>query len=67
MFLYVTYLLFVRPILKVDVELLKNKFIYGYREDDRVLYISIMNDTERKKEVSQRSSICWFIQVMLKI
>lgn len=30
----------VRLILNVDVQLLENKFVNGYREDDRVLYVS---------------------------
>ena len=34
----------VRPILEFDVQLLENEFLNGYREDDRVLYVSILND-----------------------
>lgn len=30
----------VRPILKIDVQLLKNKFVNGYRKGGRVLYVS---------------------------
>lgn len=48
---FMSYLLLVRPILEVDLQLLKNEFIYEYHEDDRVLYISIMNDKEKKKNL----------------
>jgi hypothetical protein len=34
----------VRPILEFDVQLLENEFLNGYREGDRVLYVSIFND-----------------------
>ena len=30
----------VRPILEIDVQLLKNEFVNGYREGGRVLYVS---------------------------
>lgn len=30
----------VRPILEIDVQLLENEFVNGYREGDRVLYVS---------------------------
>ena len=29
-----------RPILEIDVQLLENEFVNGYREGDRVLYVS---------------------------
>ena len=31
----------VRPILEIDVQLLENEFVNGYREGDRVLYVSL--------------------------
>ena len=34
----------VRPILEFDVQLLENEFLNVYREGDRVLYVSIVND-----------------------
>lgn len=37
----------VRPILEVDVQLLKNKFINGYCKGNRLLYIYIMDDRGR--------------------
>jgi hypothetical protein len=30
----------VRPILEIDVQLLENEFVNGYKEGDRVLYVS---------------------------
>ena len=33
----------VRPILEFDVQSLENEFVNGYKEDDRVLYVSIIN------------------------
>ena len=37
-------LLLVRPVLEFDVQLLENKYLNNYREGDRVLYVSIVND-----------------------
>ena len=34
----------IRPILEFDVQLLENEFLSGYKKDDRVLYVSIVND-----------------------
>ena len=34
----------VRPILEFDVQLLENEYFNDYREGDRVLYVSVVND-----------------------
>ena len=34
----------VRPILEVDVQLLENEFVNGYREDNKILYVSVVDD-----------------------
>lgn len=34
----------VRAILDLNVELLENKFVIGYREDDRFLCVSLVNN-----------------------
>lgn len=43
----------VRPILKLDVQLLDNKFVNAYHEGGIVLYVSIMEDKGRMHEVTQ--------------
>ena len=49
----------VRPLLKLDVQLLDNNFVNGYHESDIVLYVSIMvyvsnmEDKGRMHEITQ--------------
>lgn len=49
----------VRPISEVDVELLKNKSVNKYYEDDRVLYVFIIYDKDKAKEVTQSKYESW--------
>lgn len=48
----------VRPILEVVVQLLVNKFMIGYREDDKVLYGSLMN-MGKVEEVTKKTYEAW--------
>ena len=41
----------VRPINEVDVQRLENKFVTGYRDSDRVLYVAIYNDKAETLDV----------------
>ena len=40
-----------RPILKIDVQLLKNKFVDAYREGDMILYVSPYNKDENTMDI----------------
>lgn len=44
-------LLLVRSILEVDVQLLKNEFVNGYREGNKVLYISLYDNNGVLKNI----------------
>jgi hypothetical protein len=41
----------VRPILTIDVQLLENEFVNGYREGDRVLYVSSYDKDENTMDI----------------
>ena len=49
----------VRPIGDVDVQRLENEFVNGYRDGDRVLYISIFNNEEKSKDVTETDKTKW--------
>ena len=49
----------VRPILEFDVQLLDNEFLNEYREGDRVLYVSIVNDREKSLYVTEDKLSSW--------
>jgi hypothetical protein len=49
----------VRPILEFDVQLLENEFLNGYREGDRVLYVSIVNDRGKNLCVTKDKMRSW--------
>ena len=49
----------VRPIIKFVVQLLKNEFFNGYREGDRVLYVSIFNDRGESLCVTEDKVNSW--------
>jgi len=49
----------VRPILEFDVQLLENEFLNGYREGDRVLYVSIVNDRGESLCVTEDKLSSW--------
>ena len=48
----------VRKILECDVQLLENEFLNGYRDGDRVLYISIVNDRGETLCVTKNKLSC---------
>ena len=52
-------LLLVRPILEGDVQLLKNEFSSGYRECDRVLYVSIAKNNGFYLNVTDETINSW--------
>ena len=52
-------LLLVRPINKVDVQRLKNEFVTGYRDGDRVLYVAIYNDKAETLDVTSNMYDSW--------
>ena len=52
-------LLLVRPILEGDVQLLENKFSNGYREGDRVLYVSIAKNDSSRLDVTDETISSW--------
>ena len=43
----------VRPIFEFDVQLFDNEFFNGYREGDRVLYVSIVNNRGKSLYVTE--------------
>ena len=54
----------VRPVLEVDVQFLENEFINGYREGDRILYVSVYdkkksNQFELNAEVEATWNAHW--------
>ena len=49
----------VRPILEFDVQLLENKIFNGYREGDRVLYVSIVNNRGKSLYVTEDKLSFW--------
>ena len=54
-----TKMLFVRPSLKTDIEKLEADFLHGYREGDRVFYVSMFNATGTVLEVSEVEKATW--------
>ena len=49
----------VRPINEVDVQRLENKFVTGYRDGDRVLYVSIYNNKAESLDVTSDIIDSW--------
>ena len=49
----------VRPVGDVDVQRLENGFVSGYREGDRVFYISIFDDSQKTQDVSEEVMAGW--------
>ena len=49
----------VRPILEIDVQLLENEFLNGYRIDDRVLYDFIVNHRGKNSCVIEDKLSSW--------
>ena len=49
----------VRPINEVDVQQLENEFVTGYRDGDRVLYVSIYNDKAETLDVTSNLYDSW--------
>ena len=49
----------VRPINEVDVQWLENEFVMGYRDGDRVLYVSIYNDRAETLDVTSDMYDSW--------
>ena len=49
----------VRPINEVDVQRLENEFVTGYRDGDRVLYVSIYNNKEETFDVTSDMFNSW--------
>ncbi len=51
----------VRPLNEVEVQRLENEFINGYREGDRVLFVSPYNDLEQSQDVTEVYTNEWGI------
>ena len=49
----------VRPLLISDVRRLESDFVHGYREGDRVFYVSITDDTGSSRLVSEEIISSW--------
>jgi len=49
----------VRPVLQTDVARLQSEFVHGYREGDRVMYVSITNDKGLIQRVIEEISSSW--------
>ena len=49
----------VRPINEVDVQRLENEFVPGYRDSDRVLYVSTYNDKAETLDVTSDMFDSW--------
>ena len=49
----------VRPINEVDVQCLENKFVNGYRDGDRVLYVALYNNRKDSLDISHDIMASW--------
>lgn len=49
----------VRPISELEVQLLENEFVNGYRDGDKVLYVLIMDDKWRVHEAMHKIYDNW--------
>jgi len=49
----------VRPVLQTDVARLQSEFVHGYREGDRVMYVSITNDKGLSQRITEEISSSW--------
>ena len=49
----------VRPIIEVDVARLQNKFVMGYRDGDRAMYVSPYNNLNEVLHVSDDIRASW--------
>ena len=49
----------VRPINEVDVQRLENEFVKGYRDGDRVMYVSIYNDKVETLDITSNMFDSW--------
>ena len=49
----------VRPVIEGDVQRLENKFVNGYREGDRMLYVSPYNNFDRFLDISNAIKDSW--------
>lgn len=49
----------VRPVLHLDVRRLESEFVHGYREGDRVFYVSITNDSSATQLVTTQIKQSW--------
>ena len=49
----------VQPIIEGDVQRLENEFVNGYREGDRVLYVSPYNNFDRSLDISNAIKDSW--------
>jgi hypothetical protein len=49
----------VRPIGEVDIQRLESEFITGYRDGDRVLFISLFNNMEKTMDVKPEHEAEW--------
>lgn len=48
-----------RPILVIDVQLLENEFVAGYREGNRVLYVSVVNNLGVNSMMNEEKLKSW--------
>jgi hypothetical protein len=53
----------VRPVLEVDVQFLNNEFINGYREGDRVLYVSVYDQKGNQFELNAEIEENWNVHL----
>ncbi len=49
----------VRPVGEMGIQHLEREFVKGYRDGDRVLYISIYNNEEKSSDVSEEVKSSW--------
>jgi len=49
----------VRPTMRSDVKRLEAEFVHGYRDGDRVFYVSLSSDTGEEKVVSVADEEAW--------
>ena len=49
----------VRHVLEVDVQLLESEFINGYREGDRILYVSVYDQKGNQSELNAEIEATW--------
>lgn len=49
----------VRPVSEVEIQKLENEFVHGYREGDRVLYVSVYDYKGKSRVITEKDMETW--------